>query len=57
MISAFDIQSFGVIATVFFVAIFVTILIRALTQPRAEVDRHARLPLDDGDQPNPGSSS
>jgi hypothetical protein len=43
-----DIQGFGVAATLLFVAVFVAVVTRVLTRSRAEVERQAALPLDDG---------
>jgi len=43
------VQPFGVVAMLLFLAAFVAIVVHALTRPRAEVERHARLPLDETD--------
>ncbi len=39
------------IALILFLVVFVAIVIRVFTARRAEMDRHARLPLEDGDRP------
>lgn len=39
------------IALILFLVVFVAIVIRTFTARRAEMDRNARLPLDDGDRP------
>lgn len=40
---------YAVIALVLFLLVFVAIVIRIFTARRAEMDRNARLPLDDGE--------
>lgn len=39
------------IALVLFLVVFVAIVVRILATRRSDMDRHARLPLDDGERP------
>ncbi len=39
------------IALVLFLVVFAAIVIRVFTARRSEMDRHARLPLEDGEHP------
>ena len=41
---------YAVIALVLFILVFVAIVVRIFTARRAEMDRNARLPLDDGER-------
>ena len=42
---------YAVIALLLFFLVFVAIVIRVFTARRADMDRNARLPLDDGEHP------
>ena len=48
LVASADIQGFGVVATLLFVAVFLTVVLRVLTRSRAALERQAALPLDDG---------
>lgn len=42
---------FAEIALILFVVVFVAIVIRIFTARRSDMDRNARLPLEDGERP------
>ena len=48
LVATAGIQGFGIVATLLFVGIFLTAVLRVLTSSRAELERQAGLPLDDG---------
>ncbi|HEY6572451.1 MAG TPA: hypothetical protein VI198_03960 [Candidatus Eisenbacteria bacterium] len=42
---------YAVIAMILFILVFVAVVIRIFATRRSDMDRNARLPLDDGERP------